>query len=192
MSAPRPYTPENWLSTVCRKAVGGIRRRGLSTAISRTLGIEDLLQVGRFAVLENGGSDEGLAVTVARRAMVRAIEREAIRQRGAVEVRAGHEFASSGEEPSWGDMWDATVHHGEHLRPVPENYDLWKAMASLNPQEYRAVSLTFWDDLSQCEIADDLGISQRHVSRIIDIALQKLKEKCLNRQPRVITNMRGK
>ena len=131
MSAPRPGGgPEDpastWLNAVCQKAIGGIRRKGISEVLGRTLGITDLLQVGRLAVLKHGATEDGLAVTVAKRAMVRALERESVRQRGAVEVRAGHEFTCAGEEPSWGDMWDATVYQGEHLRPVQEHYDLWK------------------------------------------------------------------
>jgi RNA polymerase sigma-B factor len=161
----------------------------LSESIRRTLNVKDLLQIGQVAILESGTQSEGMAVTVARRAMGMAIRREVIRQRGAVEVRAGHEFTCAGEEPSSGDMWDSTIHGGEHLQPVREHFDLWRALNSLTPQEYRAVSLTFWGGMSQAEIGDDLGVSQRHVSRLLGCALKKLKEICLNRQTQAITNM---
>jgi RNA polymerase sigma-B factor len=39
------------------------------------------------------------------------------------------------------------------------------------------VALRFFDDMTQSEIARDLGISQMHVSRLLRAALDKLRDR---------------
>lgn len=45
----------------------------------------------------------------------------------------------------------------------------------LNERERQIVRLRFFDNLSQREIADRVGISQMHVSRVLRLALEKLR-----------------
>lgn len=55
--------------------------------------------------------------------------------------------------------------------------DLQKAMeAALDPRERRVLLLVFYQERSQTEIAQKLGMSQMHVSRIQRRALAKLRE----------------
>ena len=48
---------------------------------------------------------------------------------------------------------------------------LVRLLQTLPPRERRIVALRYFDDLTQSEIADRLGISQMHVSRLLRAAL---------------------
>lgn len=48
-------------------------------------------------------------------------------------------------------------------------------LEQLEPAERRAVVMRYFDDLTQQEIADRLGVSQSHVSRVLGRALQRLR-----------------
>ncbi|GAA2500945.1 SigB/SigF/SigG family RNA polymerase sigma factor [Winogradskya humida] len=52
---------------------------------------------------------------------------------------------------------------------------LGPAMASLDPREQRILTMRFYGNLTQTEIADQIGISQMHVSRLITKSLAKLR-----------------
>jgi RNA polymerase sigma-B factor len=49
------------------------------------------------------------------------------------------------------------------------------AMRVLDERERKIVEMRFFDDLSQTQIAQRLGISQMHVSRLLRRALQKMQ-----------------
>jgi hypothetical protein len=87
---------ESWLRSACHKAVGEFRRRGLSETLGRTLSIEDLLQIGQVAILESRTQSEGLAVTVAKRAMGSGVTEN--RGLKADEERAVGQFISGANE----------------------------------------------------------------------------------------------
>ena len=48
-------------------------------------------------------------------------------------------------------------------------------MASLSEREQTILSLRFYGNLTQTEIAERVGISQMHVSRLLTKALTKLR-----------------
>jgi RNA polymerase sigma-B factor len=52
---------------------------------------------------------------------------------------------------------------------------LGPALASLNGREQKIVALRFFGNLTQTQIAEQLGISQMHVSRLLSGALAKLR-----------------
>ncbi|WP_229068940.1 RNA polymerase sigma factor SigF [Actinoplanes sp. DH11] len=54
---------------------------------------------------------------------------------------------------------------------------LGPAMASLDEREQRIVSLRFYGNLTQSQIAEQIGISQMHVSRLLTRALAKLRQR---------------
>ena len=54
--------------------------------------------------------------------------------------------------------------------------DLDRLLALLPPREQRLLRLRFFEDLTQREIADRLGLSQMHVSRLIKLAIAALGE----------------
>ncbi|HLL64266.1 MAG TPA: RNA polymerase sigma factor SigF [Micromonosporaceae bacterium] len=49
-------------------------------------------------------------------------------------------------------------------------------LAQLPPREQRIIALRFFDNLTQSEIAAQLGISQMHVSRLLSQSLRQLRE----------------
>jgi RNA polymerase sigma-B factor len=59
------------------------------------------------------------------------------------------------------------VEYRESLKPLLEKLD---------DREKRILQLRFFDNLSQSQIAIDLGISQMHVSRILNKVLIHLRE----------------
>jgi RNA polymerase sigma-B factor len=49
------------------------------------------------------------------------------------------------------------------------------SLATLSERERRVVTLRFVDDLTQSQIADQLGISQMHVSRLLRASLERMR-----------------
>jgi RNA polymerase sigma-B factor len=49
------------------------------------------------------------------------------------------------------------------------------AVAELSPRDRRVLYLRFFRGLTQSEIAEDVGVSQMHVSRILAQTLEKLR-----------------
>jgi RNA polymerase sigma-B factor len=64
--------------------------------------------------------------------------------------------------------------------PSIELLDEWSslapAVAELSPRDRRVLYLRFFRGLTQSEIADDVGVSQMHVSRILTQTLEKLRQ----------------
>ena len=52
---------------------------------------------------------------------------------------------------------------------------LGPAIQSLDAREQRIITLRFYGNLTQQEIAEQVGISQMHVSRLLSRALTKLR-----------------
>jgi RNA polymerase sigma-B factor len=48
-------------------------------------------------------------------------------------------------------------------------------VAELSPRDRRVLYLRFFRGLTQSEIAEDVGVSQMHVSRILTQTLEKLR-----------------
>ena len=57
-----------------------------------------------------------------------------------------------------------------------ENELLIEALSTLSEKQMRIVEMTFFRDMTQPEIAKELGISKQAVSKILMISLKKLKE----------------
>lgn len=56
-----------------------------------------------------------------------------------------------------------------------ENIALREAVATLSPREQKIISLRYYKDKTQMEIASEIGISQAQVSRLEKAALEKLR-----------------
>ncbi len=65
---------------------------------------------------------------------------------------------------------------GEPYERVEERATLDAAVRHLSKLERRILQLRFREDLSQRQIADRLGVSQMHVSRLLRRALERLRE----------------
>lgn len=66
-------------------------------------------------------------------------------------------------------VWDAGLSEWE------SSADLCRALSCLNPREREILRLRFWEDCSQAQVAERLGLSQMHVSRLQTRALARLK-----------------
>jgi RNA polymerase sigma-B factor len=62
------------------------------------------------------------------------------------------------------------------LERVVERESLKPALSCLAPRERTILKLRFFDDHTQSEIADQVGCSQMHVSRLLAATLEKLRE----------------
>ncbi len=175
-------------TTLSRLAYKRIGRRGLRWCLEA----EDLVSVGATAILAAGTPNPALAVRVARNAMFDVIRREARRVKGRVEVRTGESYCCDGESPSVGDMWDSTVHHGQHLQPEAKNHDLWEAMKSLPARQYQAITLTYWAGMSDEAVAVEMGISSQAVDALLKKAQRNIAAGVGIAIPHTLTHVRGK
>ncbi|MBQ4113659.1 MAG: sigma-70 family RNA polymerase sigma factor, partial [Clostridia bacterium] len=57
-----------------------------------------------------------------------------------------------------------------------ENIALREAVKTLTPREQKIISLRYYKDKTQMEIAAEIGISQAQVSRVEKAALEKLRK----------------
>ena len=71
---------------------------------------------------------------------------------------------------------DQLGHEDEHLEHLEYRASLAPEMAKLPERERRILYLRFFRGMTQSEIADRLGISQMHVSRLLNRTLMRLRE----------------
>lgn len=76
----------------------------------------------------------------------------------------------SGNEHPWLLAEDA------RMLDAPERVTLQRNIARLSPRSQKIVLLRFFGDLTQSEIAEQLDLSQVHVSRLLRAALRELRE----------------
>lgn len=62
-----------------------------------------------------------------------------------------------------------------HLRNADERVIVETAIAQLPERQQRILHLRFNEDMTQAEIADEIGVSQMHVSRLLAKALEELR-----------------
>jgi RNA polymerase sigma-B factor len=80
--------------------------------------------------------------------------------------------SSSDESPTIGDSVGSL---DEALEGVEYRESLKPLLAALDDREKRILQMRFFDNLSQSQIATELGISQMHVSRILTKVLSQLR-----------------
>jgi RNA polymerase sigma-B factor len=69
-----------------------------------------------------------------------------------------------------------------HLEAVPDRHALAQCVAGLPARERSILYLRFIDDLTQREIAEHLGISQMHVSRLLSRSLENVRSRLVGQQ----------
>ncbi|MGO8671328.1 MAG: sigma-70 family RNA polymerase sigma factor, partial [Capsulimonadaceae bacterium] len=72
-------------------------------------------------------------------------------------------------------LMDVIGEHDRGLSDIDAYSDVRRAIALLDPRERQVIELRFFEDLSQAKIAQQLNISQMHVSRLQQRALQHLR-----------------
>ena len=72
-------------------------------------------------------------------------------------------------------IMDCIRNEDEDLKNLLRGIDIEKALEKLGKRERMIIQLIFYEDLTQSQIAQRLGISQMHVSRLQQKALTSLK-----------------
>ena len=72
------------------------------------------------------------------------------------------------------DLLEAHGGWEDAIERVERRLDVGRRLEGLDPRSQRIVTLRFGLELSQTEIAEQLGISQMHVSRLLRAALEQL------------------
>jgi len=99
----------------------------------------------------------------------------------ALETASAHHSTSldapreDGEEES-GSLADAFGEEDERYELVDASVTIAEAARQLSARERRVLVLRFVEDLTQTQIADQIGVSQMQVSRILRRALSRLRE----------------
>jgi RNA polymerase sigma-B factor len=125
------------------------------------------------------GHDLGRSPTVAEIAEAASITEEEVLE--GLEIAQAYNFTSldapidsdDGGSTSFADQLGA---EDEHLENLEYRASLAPEMAKLPEREQKIVYLRFFKGLTQSEIADRLGISQMHVSRLLNRTLAQLRE----------------
>jgi RNA polymerase sigma-B factor len=105
------------------------------------------------------------------------IDAEAVLE--ALEAAAAYEPASldvrRGDEEDGETLVDTLGSIDKHYELVENRTTIMPALQHLDPRERLVLQLRFIDDLTQAEIADRIGVSQMHVSRLIRRALTHMQ-----------------
>jgi RNA polymerase sigma-B factor len=128
-------------------------RSGLSTQLGRAPTVAEL-------AAQMGISTDEVLDALEAGAAYRATSLDA-RRTGDDDTSSLAERLSTGEAPS---------------RPVEMRVLVDQLLASLPPREASIMRLRFYEDMTQSEIAERLGISQMHVSRLMRRCLDELRE----------------
>ena len=97
-------------------------------------------------------------------------------------MEVGGAYRSASLDASSGDGRES-VGLAERLGTLDANFDLVehralieRALATLPEREQIILRLRFFEDLTQTEIADQVGVSQMHVSRLLARSLANLRQ----------------
>jgi RNA polymerase sigma-B factor len=96
----------------------------------------------------------------------------------AMEAGASYRSASLDASPSGAEGSEVLVpgDEDEAITNAPERVAVQESLASLSQRDRRVIYLRFYLGMTQSEIAEEVGVSQVHVSRIVRAALETLAE----------------
>jgi RNA polymerase sigma-B factor len=102
-----------------------------------------------------------------------------IKEEGVIEVLKSHAIVSLGNEYPLGEKFDFTKVKGLSYQnfklPLEDKILLAQALEKLKVLERRIVYLFFFQDLTQMQIGELVGISHKKVSRLLQQIMEKLK-----------------
>ena len=81
----------------------------------------------------------------------------------------------TGNDTGTTELGDTLGEHDHGYELTELRLDLGPALATLDERERRILTLRFYGNQTQTQIADQIGVSQMHVSRLITRALGKLR-----------------
>ncbi|MFN2593923.1 MAG: RNA polymerase sigma factor SigF [Actinomycetota bacterium] len=125
------------------------------------------------------GQELGRSPTVAEIAETAGISEETVLE--GLEIAQAYNFTSldaplDAEDGGSSSLADHLGIEDEHLENLEYRASLAPEMEKLPERERRILYLRFFKGLTQSEIADRLGISQMHVSRLLNRTLGQLRE----------------
>ncbi len=97
----------------------------------------------------------------------------AMRALGAVSLDAPRGSDAADEEGSYADALGA---EDERFDLIERGAPLVKALRVLKPREREMLRMRFYEDMTQRQIAENLGVSQMQVSRMLKRCLEQLRE----------------
>lgn len=152
------------------------RDKGWAVRVPRRL---QELHLELTKVVAQLSQDLGRSPTVGEIAQAAGITEETVLE--GLEIAQAYNFTSldapiDTEEGSSTSFADQLGTHDEHLENLEYRASLAPEMAKLPERERRILYLRFFKGLTQSEIADKLGISQMHVSRLLNRTLTRLRE----------------
>jgi RNA polymerase sigma-B factor len=83
--------------------------------------------------------------------------------------------ASDGDEDGAATMLDAIGVDDENLEHVEIRESIKPLLDRLGPREKRILLLRFFKNMTQSQIAEEIGVSQMHVSRLLSRTLEQLR-----------------
>jgi RNA polymerase sigma-B factor len=86
------------------------------------------------------------------------------------------EMSNSGRDDAATTLEDHVSDEDDQLANWETRMQVQDALRMLPPRERSVIELTFFEGMAQTEIAQELGISQMHVSRLLRKALVRLRE----------------
>lgn len=152
------------------------RDRGWALHVPRELQ-ERVLRMDR--AVEGLTTELGRAPSVAELARRLAIDEEAVLE--AMEVAATHEPSSldesrHGEDGSGAPVEEVVGGSDPGFEVVEYGASIAETLAELTERDRQVLHLRFVEDMTQSQIAEAIGVSQMHVSRILRGALQRLRD----------------
>ena len=91
------------------------------------------------------------------------------------------DYSSSRDEDEGPTLVDRLGQPDPGISFIEDRDALRAQLETLPARESRIIVLRFFECLTQSEIADQMGISQMHVSRLLTQSLQRLREGMLDR-----------
>lgn len=116
---------------------------------------------------------------IARRTGTRVEDVLEAMEAGGVYRLASLDAALANEERSSLDLSARLGEDETEFEGVEQREELAGLLSNLPPRERRIVYLRFFDGLTQSEIANEVGISQMHVSRLLTKSLESLRSAAL-------------
>ncbi|MFN2490504.1 MAG: RNA polymerase sigma factor SigF [Actinomycetota bacterium] len=152
------------------------RDKGWAVRVPRRL---QELHLELTKVVNRLGQELGRSPTVTEIAGAANISEDTVLE--GLEIAQAYNFTSldapiDGDDAGSTSFADQLGMEDEHLENLEYRASLAPEMAKLHERERRILYLRFFKGMTQSEIADRLGISQMHVSRLLNRTLVRLRE----------------
>jgi RNA polymerase sigma-B factor len=160
--------------------IGEIKRhfRDKGWAVRVPRGLQEL-NVQLSKLIEAKTVEYGRSPTIPELAKAAGVEEEAVLEA----LESGRAYTSLSLSSGGGSDEDGELDPLESLGTIEHQYEVSEDRAVLAPgfralddRERRILHLRFFDGLTQSQIAQQVGISQMHVSRLIRRALEKIRD----------------